>query len=187
MRACRRDHDRRHDDSFSYRGMLETASTTTWTRRCGCASGARTRLLRHDNGPRSPGIGADPLHLSGGRVLEEPVESLTGVGHLQGSAGPLHGAELRGAHAGACRRLRHALWQQDLRPDLQALGGTGDTARLQGVESPTTNEDRAVLGVLRCRNDDALGSAGSHVPQRAPESTRTLRKPPLQLLSCVLR
>src|ERR1035441_7497313 len=96
---------------FATAGTLEPASATTWARSGRCPAGATTRLLCHNNGPRSPGVGANSLYLSGGPVFVEPVEGLTGVGHLHGTAGPLHGAELRGAYAGSCLRLRHALGQ----------------------------------------------------------------------------
>src|ERR1019366_8654242 len=92
-------------------GTLEPASATTWTRRGRCPAGG-TRLFRHNNRPQSPGIGANSLHLSGGGVFQEPVERLATVGHLQGTAGPLDGAELRGAYAGARLRLGLGLGQQ---------------------------------------------------------------------------
>src|SRR5271166_663575 len=107
---------------FATARTLEPASATTWARSGRCPPGATTRLLCHNDGPLSPGIGGNSVHLSGGGVFEELVERLTAIGHLLGAARALDGAELRGAHSGPCLRLRHALGKKHLRPDLQATG-----------------------------------------------------------------
>lgn len=70
--------------------------------------------------------------------------------------GPLHGAELGGVHASPGLRLLHTFWQEDLGPDLEALGGTGRFARLQRVQRRAADQDRAELRVLGCRDGDTL-------------------------------
>src|SRR5579862_2375040 len=77
---------------------------------CRCRGSAR-RLYSHVDGPLTPFIlQSVTVRLSCSGVAREPVERLTGVSHLAGSAGAGHRAELRRVDTGPGRRLCHTLW-----------------------------------------------------------------------------
>ncbi len=122
------------------------------------------RLGRHDDGPLAPGVRQVSMHLAGTLVQDEAVERLAGIGHLKSTV-PLDGAELRRAHTFPSRGLGHTLGQHERGPNLQACGGTGRLAGLQGVDGLAAHQDRAKFRVLGRRHDDLGRRTGRTVGQ----------------------
>jgi hypothetical protein len=116
-------------------------------------------LRGHDDRPFAPLVSQVPVHLTRTGVFEEVVQGLFAVSQLEGSTSPGDRAETGRTHTRPGRRARHTLGQQDLGPDLQALGPAGNLARLEGVDGPAANQDCAELGGLG-RRDRARGSSG---------------------------